>query len=126
MAKRVYRKYHVSLPYRVTHVDLVEFVMLLLTVEPEWLSFSFQIPRPGVESGNFMPKGQFVSCLKARKMISNGCIYHLVRVRDRHFEIHILESYPVVNELTGVFLDDLLNIPPEREIDFGIYLLPVM
>ena len=45
-----------------------------------------------------MPKGQIVSCLKAREMISKGFIYHLVRVRDVDFETPILESILVVNE----------------------------
>ncbi|WMV14189.1 hypothetical protein MTR67_007574 [Solanum verrucosum] len=39
-------------------------------------------------------------------------------------EIPILESVPVVNEFSEVFPDDLLSIPPEREIDFCIDLLP--
>ncbi|WMV58065.1 hypothetical protein MTR67_051450 [Solanum verrucosum] len=55
-------------------------------------------------------------------MISKGCIYH--RVRDMDFETLTLESVPVVNEFSEVFPDDLLGIPLEREIDFGIDLLP--
>lgn len=35
--------------------------------------------------GDCMPKVQFVSFWKARKMISKGCIYHLVGVRDIDF-----------------------------------------
>ncbi|WMV38160.1 hypothetical protein MTR67_031545 [Solanum verrucosum] len=66
-----------------------------------------------------MLKGRFVSCLKARKMISKGCIYHLVRVRDMDFKTPTLESVPVVNEFLEVFPDDLPGVPLEREIDFG-------
>ncbi|KAH0710889.1 hypothetical protein KY284_012316 [Solanum tuberosum] len=57
-------------------------------------------------------------------MISKGCIYHLVRVMDDESEAPSLESVPVVNEFLEVFPDDLPDIPPEREIDFGIDLLP--
>src|SRR5687767_8837761 len=57
-------------------------------------------------------------------MISKGCIYHLVRVRDVKSEVPPLESVPVVNEFPDVFPNDLPGIPPEREIDFGIDLLP--
>ena len=63
-----------------------------------------------------MIKGKFVSCIKARKMISKGCIYHIVRVRDVESEVPSLESVPVVNEFPDVFPDDLPGIPPEREI----------
>ena len=64
-----------------------------------------------------MPKGQIVSCLKAREMISKGCIYHLVGVRDVYFETHTLELVPVVNEFPKVFPDNLLGIPPNMEIE---------
>ena len=63
-------------------------------------------------------KGKFISCLKARKMIAKGCIYHLVRVRDENSET------PVVNEFIDVFSEDLPGIPSKREIEFGIDLLP--
>ncbi|WMV13726.1 hypothetical protein MTR67_007111, partial [Solanum verrucosum] len=51
-----------------------------------------------------MPKGQFVSCLKFRKMISKGCIHHLVHVRDKDSETPILESVPIVNEFPEVLV----------------------
>ncbi|WMV41242.1 hypothetical protein MTR67_034627, partial [Solanum verrucosum] len=35
-----------------------------------------------------------------------------------------IESVPVVNEFFDVFPNDLPGVPPEREIDFGIDLLP--
>ena len=43
-------------------------------------------------------------------MISKGCIYHLVRVRDMNSEPPTLELFPVVNEFLEVFLDDLLGV----------------
>ena len=56
-------------------------------------------------------------------MISNGCLYHIVRVQDLDSEIPPTESVPVVTEFLEVFPNDLPVIPPEREIDFGIDLL---
>ncbi|WMV51445.1 hypothetical protein MTR67_044830, partial [Solanum verrucosum] len=56
-------------------------------------------------------------------MISKGCIYHLVRVRDVESQTPSLESVSVVNEFPKVFPDDLPGIPPEWEIDFRIDLL---
>ncbi|WMV50211.1 hypothetical protein MTR67_043596 [Solanum verrucosum] len=73
-----------------------------------------------------MLKGQFVAYLKAKQMISTSCFYHLVMVRDVDFETSSLELVLVVNEFLEVLRDDLPNIPPEQEIEFGIDLLPDM
>ncbi|WMV13918.1 hypothetical protein MTR67_007303 [Solanum verrucosum] len=59
-------------------------------------------------------------------MISKGCVYYLVRVRDMDFETPTLESDLIVNEFSEQFPDDKLSVPPERELDFGIDLLPDM
>ena len=57
-------------------------------------------------------------------MISKGCVYHLVQVKDTSSKTPSLESVPVVSEYSDVFLEDLPGIPPEREIDFGINSIP--
>ena len=57
-------------------------------------------------------------------MISKGCIYHIVRVRDVYNEVRSLESIPIVNEFPDVIPNDFPGIPTKREIDFGIDLLP--
>ncbi|XP_070050644.1 uncharacterized protein [Nicotiana tomentosiformis] len=71
-----------------------------------------------------VPKGRFISYLKATKMINKGCIYHLVLVIDTDAEAPTLESVPVVNKFSEVFPDELPRIPPDREIDFGIDVMP--
>ncbi len=75
-------------------------------------------------SSSAVPKGHFISYLKARKLVSKGCVYHLVRVNDSSVEIPHFQSVPIVKEFPEVFPDDLPGVPPEREIDFGIDLLP--
>ena len=77
-----------------------------------------------MEGGNSIPKGCMISCLKAFKMISKVCLYHIVRVQDLDYEIPPIESVPVVSEFLEVFPNDLPGIPPEWEIDFGIDLIP--
>ncbi|KAH0709204.1 hypothetical protein KY284_010631 [Solanum tuberosum] len=47
-----------------------------------------------------------------------------VSTPDLESEIPPLELVPVEEDFPEVFLDDLPRIPPEREIDFGIDLLP--
>ncbi|WMV18296.1 hypothetical protein MTR67_011681 [Solanum verrucosum] len=69
-------------------------------------------------------KGRFISYLKARRMITKGCIYHLVRVHDIDAEPPTLQSIPIVNEFLDVFPDKLPGIPPQSEIDFAIDTLP--
>ncbi|XP_070032132.1 uncharacterized protein [Nicotiana tomentosiformis] len=45
-------------------------------------------------------------------------------VTDTTAEAPTLESVPVVNEFSEVFPDELLGIPPNRKIDFGIDVMP--
>ncbi|XP_069149154.1 uncharacterized protein [Solanum lycopersicum] len=68
--------------------------------------------------------GQLISYLKARKMISNGYLYHLVRVKDSRSETPTFESAPIVCEFKEVFSKEHPGVPPEMEIVFGINLLP--
>ena len=64
-----------------------------------------------------------MSCLKACKMISKRCLYHIVRVKDLRFEAPSLDSVPVVKDFPEVFHDDLPRIPPVHEIDYGVDLM---
>ncbi|XP_070057275.1 uncharacterized protein [Nicotiana tomentosiformis] len=87
----------------------------------------FQFPgEPIFEwNGNIAtPKGRFISYLKVRKMISKGYIYHLVRVRDLVAKTPTLQSVLMVYEFQDVFLDELPGLPPKRDIEFSIDVLP--
>ena len=70
-----------------------------------------------------MPKGRYISYLKARKVVSKGCIHRLVRVNDSSIGVPSLQSVPIVNEFPEIFPNDLPRVPLEREIDFGIYII---
>ena len=70
-----------------------------------------------------MLRGQIILYLKAKNMISKRCVYHLVRVKDSNSKTSSLELVLVVREFPDVFPEDLLGVPPEREINFEIHLL---
>ena len=76
------------------------------------------------KDSSFAPMGQFISYLKARKMISKGYLYVLVPVKNSSLETPSLKSVLVVCKCPKVFVEDLPKGPPEREINFGIDVLP--
>lgn len=55
-------------------------------------------------------------------MYSNGCIYHVVKVKNLHSKSPPLGTVPIVKEFLEVFSDDIPRISIEREIDFCIEL----
>ncbi|XP_070042918.1 uncharacterized protein [Nicotiana tomentosiformis] len=65
-----------------------------------------------------------VSFLKAQRMVEKGCGAYLAFVRDVSGDTPIVESVPVVGDFPGVFPADHPGMPPNRDINFGIDLLP--
>ncbi|XP_070015007.1 uncharacterized protein [Nicotiana sylvestris] len=141
VANHVYRGCTVLINDRSTSIDLVELVMLDLDVimGMDWLAacyanidcraklVRFHFPGEHVLEwkGNVAThKGKFISYLRAWKFIAKDCIYHLVHDRHIDTEPTTLQSVPIVNEFPMVFPNELPGIPPEREIDFAIDLLP--
>ena len=48
----------------------------------------------------------------------------MAQVIDTRVERLRLEDVPVVNEFPDVFPEELPGLPPDRELEFAIYLLP--
>ena len=88
-------------------------ILLPYIVEQELLSSIFQMNHFRVKGGNYIPRGCIIYCLDVCKMISMGCLYHIVRVHHLDFEISPTESVPVVSEFLEVFPNVLLGIPFE-------------
>ncbi|GKF20566.1 hypothetical protein Tco_0069204 [Tanacetum coccineum] len=59
--------------------------------------------------------------MKARTLISHGCQGFLASVMDTSLESPNIANLSVVSEFADVFPDEL---PPAREIEFGIELIP--
>ena len=69
------------------------------------------------------PSG-LISAISARCLLQKGCKGYLAHVVDTHSSEARLEDVPVVRDFLDVFPDDLPGLPPEREIDFPIDLVP--
>ncbi|XP_049348984.1 uncharacterized protein LOC125813542 [Solanum verrucosum] len=87
----------------------------------------FHFPKEAVlewKSNIGVPRGKFISYLKAKKMMSKGYICYLVRVKNRDVESPTLQSIPLVIEFPDVFPEDLPSLPPEQEVEFSIDVIP--
>ena len=65
-----------------------------------------------------------ILALQARRMMKKGCKGYLATVRDTQQGELKLEDIPIVREFPDVFPEDLSGLPPDREIEFSIDLLP--
>ncbi|KAD4180334.1 hypothetical protein E3N88_28925 [Mikania micrantha] len=64
-----------------------------------------------------------ISCLKANKCMRKGCQAFLAYALETNIE-KMIEDIPVVSRYQDVFPDELPGIPPPREVEFRIDLLP--
>ncbi|KAL0416289.1 UNVERIFIED_CONTAM: hypothetical protein Slati_3460800 [Sesamum latifolium] len=65
-----------------------------------------------------------ISAVEARRLMLEGCEAYLAHVKDTKKVNPMLEEIPVVRDFPEVFPDDLLGLPPHREVDFAIETLP--
>ncbi|GKF61383.1 hypothetical protein Tco_0181437, partial [Tanacetum coccineum] len=59
-----------------------------------------------------------------RTLISHGCEGFLASIKDSLLDGPRFESHPIVQNFPDVFSDELLGLPPEREVKFTIELIP--
>ncbi|GJR31352.1 putative reverse transcriptase domain-containing protein [Tanacetum coccineum] len=65
-----------------------------------------------------------ISCIKARKYIERGCHLLLAHVTEKEKSEKRLEDVPVIRDFPEVFPDDLPGLPPSRQVEFKIDLVP--
>ncbi|XP_075096167.1 uncharacterized protein LOC142174278 [Nicotiana tabacum] len=65
-----------------------------------------------------------ISAVLARKMICQGCDAYLAHIVDTRLGSPSLKDIPTVCDFPDVFPDDLPRLPPERNIEFHIDLVP--
>ncbi|KAL2243419.1 UNVERIFIED_CONTAM: Transposon Tf2-12 polyprotein [Sesamum indicum] len=65
-----------------------------------------------------------ISATETRRLMLEGCEAYLAHVVDTKKVNPTLEEIPIVKDFSKVFPDDLLGLPPHREVDFFIETLP--
>ena len=65
------------------------------------------------------------SAARARRYLQHGCAGYVAYVMDtREKGKATVHDVPVVREYPNVFLEDLTGVPPERQVEFRIDLVP--
>ena len=65
-----------------------------------------------------------INAMTTSKMLRKGCQGYLAFVVDRRQERTRPEDIPIVKEFPDVFQDDISGLPPDREVEFTIDLIP--
>nr|GEU79429.1 putative reverse transcriptase domain-containing protein [Tanacetum cinerariifolium] len=73
-------------------------------------------------------KLNIISCTKTQKYIQKGCQVYLAQVTSKKakdkLEEKRLEDVPIIQEFPEVFREDLPGLPPARQVEFQIGLVP--
>ena len=66
-----------------------------------------------------------ISSMRAKKLLTHGCMGYLATIVDKSVEAKgNVEDVPIVRDFIDVFPEELPGLPPDREIQFEIELLP--
>ncbi|XP_074277426.1 uncharacterized protein LOC141601064 [Silene latifolia] len=68
------------------------------------------------------PKCKFIAVMTLNSCLRKKCSLILCQVRDMRVEESSASDIPVVGEFSDVFLDEILGLPPKRDIDFNVEL----
>ncbi|GAV91129.1 RVP_2 domain-containing protein [Cephalotus follicularis] len=141
VADKVYKSCDLILCDRMMLVDLVPLVILKFDVilGMDWLSANhasvdcfkkevrFAIP----EQLEFVCRSmeaseplKIISSMQAKRLLERGCEGYLAYVMDINKEKIKIEELHVVKEFTDVFPKDLPGMPPDREVEFTIDVVP--
>ena len=64
-----------------------------------------------------------ISIMNARKTLRKGCKAFLAHVVDAEKEKIKLDDIPIVKEFSDIFLDELPELPLERDVEFKINIM---
>ena len=68
--------------------------------------------------------GRYLTIVQAMRHIQKGGMGFLAHIRDTSQSLPKIEEVPIAREFVDVFPEELPGMPPDREIDFAIDLIP--
>nr|GEX54960.1 hypothetical protein [Tanacetum cinerariifolium] len=77
-----------------------------------------------VEGDKGASRLKVISCIMARKCIKRGSQVFVAHVTEKESQEKWLEDVPVIQDFPEVFPDDLSGLPPPRQVEFQIDLVP--
>nr|GEY87783.1 putative reverse transcriptase domain-containing protein [Tanacetum cinerariifolium] len=77
-----------------------------------------------VESDKVVSRLKVISCIKARKYVERGCHLFLAHVSENMLKEKRMEDVPVIRDFLEMCPEELLGLPPPRQIEFLIDLVP--
>ncbi|GKA79943.1 putative reverse transcriptase domain-containing protein [Tanacetum coccineum] len=77
-----------------------------------------------VESDKGVSRLKVISCIKARKYVERGCHLFLAHVTENKSKEKQMEDVPVIRDFPEVFPEEFPGLPPPRQVEFRIDLVP--
>nr|GEW19894.1 hypothetical protein [Tanacetum cinerariifolium] len=77
-----------------------------------------------VKSDKGVSRLKVISCIKARKYVERGCHLFLAHVTEDKWKEKRMEDVPVIRNFPEVFPEELPGLPPPRQVEFKIDLVP--
>nr|GEV70296.1 putative reverse transcriptase domain-containing protein [Tanacetum cinerariifolium] len=77
-----------------------------------------------VESNKGVSRLKVISCFKARKYVERGCHLFLTHVMKSKSKEKRMEDVPLIHDFFKVFHEELPGLPPPRQVEFRIDLVP--
>ncbi|GJZ22189.1 putative reverse transcriptase domain-containing protein [Tanacetum coccineum] len=77
-----------------------------------------------VESDKGVSRLKIISCIKAHKYVERGCYLFLAHVTENKSKEKQLEDVPAIHDFPKVFPKELPGLPPSRQVEFQIDLVP--
>ncbi|KAD7476934.1 hypothetical protein E3N88_00070 [Mikania micrantha] len=141
VTKHILKEYTLELAGHKFKIDLMPVTLgsFDVVVGMDWLSENqaeiichdkvVRIPLPGGETLDIKGKRSdtplnIISCMKAHKCLRKGYTAILVLITDKTEEEKRIEDIPVVCDYHDIFPEDLPGLPPPRQVDFRIDLVP--